>query len=166
MREAVADDLDSLHLIFGSNPDFLKLREDIAEGGYDLASVKRYWELAMLDAARHLLVVIEKETGANVGLLDFVDESPADGRPWIGLVLIHHSLQRRGLGAEAVMAIAAHLGSLGHKTLRMAVIERNESGLAFADSVGFEIRKTIKAPTSPTEQAVLLELQLPEPSPY
>ncbi len=137
LREVGADDLRDVHGVFGSNPDFLALREEMAP--YDLESVTRYWEMATLDPARHVLLVVHQDTGAVVGVLDFVDQSPADGRPWIGLVMIHGDHQRRGLGTEAVHAVARFAGSSGHRGVRMAVIEENESGLAFARHVGFEI---------------------------
>ncbi len=140
MREVVADDVELLHQVFESNQDFLAFREDIASapGGYDLASVERYWEMARLDPNRHLLMVEDKATGASVGLVDLVSRSPADGLPWIGLVMTHRSYQRRGVASEAMGAVTAHLATQGHPAVRMAVIEGNEVGLSFARRVGFE----------------------------
>ena len=125
-----------MHRVFASNPDFLQLREEMAP--YDLESVTRYWEAATLGPGRHVLVVVHKDTGIVIGVLDFVDQSPADGRPWIGLVTIHRDHQRRGFGTEVVHAVAGFVGSHGHHGVRMAVIEDDETGLAFARHVGFE----------------------------
>ncbi len=136
LREVDSGDLQDLHRVFASNPDFLQLREEIAS--YDLASVARYWEVASFDPGRHVLLVVHKNTGIAIGLLDFVDQSPTDGKPWIGLVMIHQGHQRHGFGTEAVHAVTDLIGSRGHRKLRMAVIEDNEQGLAFARHLGFE----------------------------
>lgn len=162
----MADDLEHVCLIFQSNPDFLALREDIAAspGGYDLASVKRYWELATLDPERHLLVAADKETGATMGLVDFVSQSPADGLPWIGLVITHRSHQRLGVGSEALRAVASYLASQEHPAVRMAVTDGNETGLKFAHSFGFADYGTATTPTpGTTRRIVLMELLLSPP---
>lgn len=136
LREVDTGDLQDVHRVFASNPDFLQSREEMAP--YDLESVTRYWEVATLDPGRHVLVVVHKNTGIVIGVMDFVDQSPADGKPWIGLVMIHRGHQRHGFGTEAVHAVAGFVGSQGHRGVRMAVIEDNETGLAFARHVGFE----------------------------
>ena len=163
LREAEAADLEHIHRVFLSNPDFLELRPDIAaSGGYDLASVRRYWEGAQLDPVRHVLVVVDGETGKSVGLIDFVTESLADGYPWIGLVLVHRDRQRNSIGTEAVAAVAANLREEGHPVVRMAVIEGNEVGLAFARSVGF-VAVTDAPTVSPEARVVVMELDLSVP---
>jgi RimJ/RimL family protein N-acetyltransferase len=164
LRESTAEDVDLIHRLFASNPEFLSLRADIAssEDGYDRESVRNYCDLATLDPERHLLVAVDKESKEAVGIVDFVDESPADGLPWIGLVLIDGAQQRRGFGAEAVGAVAAHLESAGYGSLRVAVLRRNEPGLGFARSIGFVAYDTIAAPISQhTQRVVLMEMALP-----
>jgi RimJ/RimL family protein N-acetyltransferase len=136
LREVDRGDLQDVHRVFASNPDFLRLREEVAP--YDLESVTRYWEVATLDPERHVLLVVHENTGIVIGVLDFVDQSPADGKPWIGLVMIDHSHHRQGFGTEAVRAVASFVGSQGRRGVRMAVMEDNETGLAFARHVGFE----------------------------
>lgn len=163
-RDVVASDIERLYEIFRGNPEFLMLRDDISDGGggYDLASVARYYESAMLDPARYLLVIVDKATDAAVGLVDFVEESPADGRPWIGLVVIHRSVQRQGLGSEAVKAVLGALGSAGHPAAHMAVMQANASGVAFAESTGFVAYGAATVPTSQgTQHVVLMEKVLP-----
>lgn len=163
LKEAEPADLEHMYHVFSSNPDFLEIRPDIAAtGGYDLASVRRYWEGARLDPRRHVLAVLDGETNETIGLIDFVTESPTDGYPWIGLVLVHRSRQRHGIGTEAVATVAAHLRAEGHPAVRMAAIEGNEAGLAFAGSVGFEA--VTEAETTGTEARVLvMELDLAAP---
>ena len=158
LREAERADLPDVHGMFASNPEFLALRDDIAS--YDLAAVTRYWEMATLDPDRHVLVIVDKEAGAPVGLVDFARRSPADGLPWIGLVMTHGHHQGRGVGTEAVRAVTDHLASEGHTAVRMAVVEGNEAGLEFARRVGFEAYGHSAAPMGTPGQVVLLELPL------
>lgn len=157
LREVDTGDLQDVHRVFASNADFLQLREEIAS--YDLQSVTRYWEAASLDPDRHVLLVVHKNTGIVIGLLDFVDQSPTDGKPWIGLVMIHTGHQRRGFGTEAVHAVTDLVGSRGHHTVRMAVIDDNETGLAFARHVGFEASwRAGTAVEGTNERVTLMEL--------
>ncbi len=155
LREAEAADLEDMHRVFASDPKLVEIRPDIAaEGGYDLASVRRYWEVALLDPVRHVLVIERHATGEVIGVLDFVTESPTDGFAWIGLLLIHGDHQRRGLGAEALGAVTEHLAEAGHTAVRMAVMEGNEVGLEFALRMGFA--ELAEAPTMATERRALV----------
>jgi len=147
--------------VFRSNPEFLSLRDNVSAtaGGYDQTSVKQYWELATLDPQRHLMLVVETATGAAVGLVDFVDQSPFDGLPWIGLVMIHRRCQRRGAGTEALNGVANHLASQGSPAVRMGVFQSDEAGLELARRCGFEPYGSAQVPTLETAQeVVLLEL--------
>ena len=149
LREATADDLEVVLSVFRSNPEFLSLRDNVSAtaGGYDQTSVKNYWELATLDPQRHVMLV------------DFVDQSPFDGLPWIGLVMIHRRCQRRGAGTEALNGVATHLASQGSPAVRMGVFQSNEAGLELARRCGFEPYGSAQAPTLETAQeVVLLEL--------
>ena len=167
LREVEAEDLEDIYAVFESNPEFLALREDVAalSGGYDRAAVKSYWEGAMLEPQRHLLLVAEAESKVTVGLVDFVDQSPADGMPWIGLVIVHRAHQRCGVGSAALRAVATYLATWGHPAVRMAVIEANDAGLAFARSSGFKDFASASVLTKTgIRQALLLELALSVPS--
>lgn len=158
LREVGIGDLRELHRVFVSNPEFLSMREEIAT--YDLESVTRYWEAATLDPERHVLLVVHKNTGIVIGLVDFVEQSPADGKPWIGLVMIHRDHQRRGFGTEAVHAVTDLVGSQGHRGVRMGVIADNEAGLAFARRVGFEAFGQAGATAEGNRRVSLMELMV------
>lgn len=138
--EVAHADLEDVQRVFASNPGFLAQRPELAgaPGGYDVAAVREFWERAQLDPTRHVLRVSDRATGATVGVVDFVEWSPVDGLPWIGLVLIHGEQQRRGLGSDVVRTLANHLAPT-HAAVRMAVMAKNEGGLAFARSVGFRL---------------------------
>ena len=159
LREVGSGDLHDVHRVFASNPDFLQLRAETAL--YDLESVTRYWEAATLEPGRHVLVVVHRDTGIAIGLVDFVEQVSADGEPWIGLVMILRGQQRHGFGTEAVHAVADVVGSQGHRGVHMAVLEANETGLAFARQVGFEAYgQADVAAEGTTRRVALMELMV------
>ena len=135
LRDAVSGDLVDLQEVFASNADFLAMRREFAR--YDLEAVARYWDAAVLDPVRHIFVVVDKRSRIVIGLVDFVDQSPADDMPWIGLVMVRRDQQRQGYAREAVQAIKDLVASRGHGGVRMAVMEDNEAGSAFALELGF-----------------------------
>ena len=105
--------------------------------------------------------MIDRATNSTVGLVDFVEELPADGLPWIGLVIVDHPAQRQGLGSEALTTVIAGLGSASHPTVHMAVMEANAPCLTFAESIGFTAYDTATAATSRgTQSVILMELRL------
>lgn len=158
LREVDSSDLEAVHRVFDSNPDFLQFREMMES--YDLDSVTRYWEAASFDSARHVLLVVRKDTGIAIGLLDFIDQSPTDGKPWVGLIMIHDEHQRHGFGTEAVRAVTDLVGSRGHRSVRMAVITGNEKGSAFARHVGFEAYGQAGAREEGAHEVALMELSI------
>ena len=94
---------------------------------------------------RHTCMLRLREGGNRVGLLDWMDENPNDGSPWIGLVMIHADHQRRGLAAETIGGLAEHGRAAGWTRLREGVIEGNEAGMALALGVG--MREVERSPT-------------------
>ena len=163
LKEATIGDHRRIHRIFASNPDFLSLRRDIADTptGYDLESVARYCETAMFDAARHLLLAVDKTSGEPIGLIDFVEASPADGHPWIGLILVGGDHHHQGYGSEMVGAICRRLKSTGKSSVRVAVLESNQPGQEFLGRLGFRPYDAAAITTTPESgPAILMERQL------
>ena len=163
LKEATIGDHRRIHGIFASNPSFLSLRRDIADSptGYDLESVARYCETAMFDAARHLLLAVDKSSGDAIGLIDFVEISPADGHPWIGLILVGGKYHRQGYGSEMVRSVCHRLESTGCADVRVAVLEENQQGREFLDRLGFTPYDAAAIATTPESgPAILMEKQL------
>lgn len=140
LREATDEDVAAVESLFASNPDFVALRSDIAGSGagYSREAVRDYCRAATIDPTRCLLAVDNLSTNQTVGIIDFVETSPADNVPWIGFVLVDGAQQRNGFGSEAVFALMDRLRSGGAQVVRMATLPNNPVGLAFASSLGFE----------------------------
>lgn len=163
LKEATIGDHRRIHRLFASNPSFLSLRRDIADTptGYDVESVARYCETAMFDAARHLLIAVDRSTDEPIGLVDFVEASPADGHAWLGLILVAGEHHRQGYGSEMVRAICGRLGANGCPKVRVAVLEDNQPGREFLAELGFAPYDAAPIATTPESgPAVLMEKQL------
>jgi RimJ/RimL family protein N-acetyltransferase len=169
VREVAAADLEAILAVYLGNPDYLELTEGSAgeAGHYDLGMLERDLAMAQMTPGRVFAGVFDRESGEAVGILDWMDENPNDGKPWLGLIMIYAERQRQGLAAEALEGLAEHLRRRGIFLLREGVIESNVAGRALADRLGFELveRKTIKLASG--EQPILvLERRLADtPSP-
>jgi len=118
--------------------------------------LERDFAIAQTTPGRTFAGAFDRETSDAVGVLDWLDENPNDGKPWLGLIMIHADRQRQGLGAEAFEGLADHLRRRGIFVLREGVIESNAAGRALADRLGFELveRRTMKLASG--EQSILV----------
>jgi RimJ/RimL family protein N-acetyltransferase len=129
------NDLQLLHEVFRSNPQHLEW----AEGGeYELETLREDWQAARGQKGRHMLALRERDAGALVGVIDYLEVNDADGHPWIGLIMTSADRQREGLAAEAIVAVCEHVHLNWASPIRLAVIDQNTAGLALAVSLGFE----------------------------
>ncbi len=91
--------------------------------------------------ARHL-AVLDAETGAWRGYLNWVEELLAPGVWHIGLFLIDERHQGKGLAAQVLDAWTAHARRLGADWLRLGVVVGNARAEAFWLRQGFqEVRR-------------------------
>ena len=155
IRELSAEDLVAVLSVYLGNTDYLALTSGVAgdPGRYDLESLQRDFVLAGLTPGRHVAGIYLEEGGEPVGVLDWLEENPSDGRPWLGLVMLRPDHKRRGFASEAVYALAERLDG----PLRMGVIARNEAGLAFARRLGFRPVEAVAARMNTTEDVVVYE---------
>ena len=163
VRELAAEDLEAVLDVYLSNPGYLELTEGSAgeAGHYDLGMLERDLAIAQSTPGRVFAGVFDRASGETVGVLDWMDENPNDGKPWLGLIMIRRERQREGLAVEAFEGLAEHLRRRGIFVLREGVIESNEPGRALAERLGFELveRRTMKLGSG--EQPILvLELRL------
>ncbi|MFE9880303.1 GNAT family N-acetyltransferase [Streptomyces sp. NPDC005784] len=73
-----------------------------------------------------------------VGLLCLLDRHPTDGRPWIGLLLVHGSLHRTGVGRLLAGLVEERFRREGRDGIRLAVLENTPASLAFWSSLGWQ----------------------------
>jgi RimJ/RimL family protein N-acetyltransferase len=161
--EVDEEDIAELLEVHLSNQAYLDLTEGSggAAGAYDRGMLERDLAMSDMTPGRHTAALRLRDGGACVGVLDWMDENPNDGVPWIGLVMVHAEYQRRGLAAEAITGLADHGRSAGWMRLREGVLEGNDAGMALARSLGMrEVeRKPHKVAAGELELAVM-ELEL------
>ncbi|MET8509174.1 GNAT family N-acetyltransferase [Streptomyces sp. NPDC004787] len=76
--------------------------------------------------------------GDCVGLLCLLDRHPADGYPWIGLLMVHGRQHRLGIGRQLTETVEERFRKQGHNGIRLAVLENTPKSLAFWTSMGWQ----------------------------
>ncbi|WP_331755647.1 GNAT family N-acetyltransferase [Streptomyces sp. NBC_01643] len=123
--------------LYASNPKYCR-----AAGEYDPENVR----------ADRVEADLREEAGTNgcdvllardaqgqiVGLLCLLDCHPTDGYPWIGLLLVHGSLHRKGIGRLLVDLVEDQFRSKHRNGIRLAVLENNPSALTFWSSLSWQ----------------------------
>lgn len=143
LAEVTPELLPELLQVFTSNPFYVGMTE--GPEGYDLAKLQRDWQLAAATPGRHMWAICRKCDGAAVGMVDFLQENPSDGLPWIGLLIIRGELQGQGYGTEALEALFDHFRrDRGWKALRIGVIAQNAPALAWWQRRGFKPIGTVR----------------------
>jgi len=138
--EVAEEDVPELLDVYLSNPAYLELTEGSGgvAGAYDRGMLERDLAMSTLTPGRHTAVLRLRDDGACVGVLDWMDENPNDGAPWLGLIMIHADRQHLGLAGEAVAGLAEHGRAAGWTRLREGVLEGNDAGMALARSAGMD----------------------------
>lgn len=163
IAQARPEQLPDLLPVFLSHPGYLQLAEGTAgqPGLYDISKLQRDWQVANITPGRWLAGIYVKPQQVAVGVLDFMEENPGDGLPWVGLLMVHAEHQGRGYAREALGALLERGRRRGWTVLRAGILRQNRAGLAFARRMGFrevgggrEVGATGGAPT------VILELSL------
>lgn len=105
--------------------------------GFDLADAERYLAVEAGRANGHCLALVERATGSVMGSASLVVPNPADGVPWIGLLIIRADRQNRGLGREAAVALERTLARDGWPEVRLAVLAANPRARRFWERLGY-----------------------------
>ncbi|MFD6415161.1 GNAT family N-acetyltransferase [Streptomyces sp. NPDC060194] len=122
--------------LYASNPEYCR-----ASGEYDPEDVRADRVEADLreeagTEGREVLGVRDG-LGRLVGLVCLLDRHPADGYPWIGLLLVHGSRRGTGVGRFLVERIEDRFRGEDRGGVRLAVLESNPSALGFWSSQGW-----------------------------
>jgi RimJ/RimL family protein N-acetyltransferase len=162
VRELAEDDLEAAFEIYASNPSYLELTSGAGgePGLYDLEMLQRDFVVAQMTPGRRMAGIFLKESDEPVGVLDWMEENPSDGKPWIGLLIVHADRQRRGIAVEAFEGLAERLRQGGVDTVRAAVIARNPAGHALVRRLRFEPVATTTMRMTSEEEVLVFERAL------
>jgi RimJ/RimL family protein N-acetyltransferase len=136
IRRARWADALALAEVFSSNPEFLRTSWAI-RGGFDAAAAARYVDMESRRQNGLCLTVIERATHRIVGSAALLVPNPADGVPWIGLLIIAGDHQGAGLGAEAAQALERFLAERGWAEVRLGVLIANPRARRFWERLGY-----------------------------
>lgn len=141
--------VQALYQVYQSNKDYLQLTEGTGDGVgvYTEEQMLRDFQLAEW-MGRKTLGIFLRERMKLIGVLEYMEQAE-DGRPWIGLIMIHGRDQRCGFGSEALSAFLRRAQDRGWHEIRAAVMEENHAALKFLDHLRFE-RYAVKQKRTPS----------------
>ncbi|MDX2603036.1 bifunctional GNAT family N-acetyltransferase/NUDIX hydrolase [Streptomyces caniscabiei] len=64
---------------------------------------------------------------------------PADPDPWIGLLLVDATVQRRGYGRQLATLVEERFRQAGRDAVRLAALDNNPGALSFWTALGYEV---------------------------
>lgn len=118
--------------IMNSHPDYNLL----ADGKRILDEqdlLKEHEEGNDLNKERFLI----EEKGEYIGIIDFIMKNPRDGKPWLGLLIIHKLWIRQALAEKALAMYEAMMIKRGITEVRLGCFAANQPGLSFWTKQGF-----------------------------
>ncbi|MBT2679420.1 GNAT family N-acetyltransferase [Bacillus sp. ISL-35] len=93
-----------------------------------------------LEKERYLIEV----EGKYIGIIDFIMKNPRDGKPWLGLLIIHKAWTRQSLAEKALSMYEEMMKKRGIPEVRLGCFAGNQPGLSFWKKQGFKQVKQIK----------------------
>jgi ribosomal protein S18 acetylase RimI-like enzyme len=123
--------------LYASNPDYWR-----AAGEYDPENIQADLVEADLreeSSTEGCEVLLARDAqGQLVGVLCLLDRHPTDGHPWIGLLMVHGNVRRKGIGRLLADLVEERFRSEDRDGIRLAVLENNPAALAFWSSLGWK----------------------------
>ncbi|MCM2412597.1 GNAT family N-acetyltransferase [Streptomyces sp. RKAG290] len=123
--------------LYASNPEYCR-----AAGEYDPENIPAERVEADLreEAGTPGCEVLLARDGRErlAGILCLLDRHPTDGHPWIGLLMVHGSLRREGIGRLLASWAEERFREEGRDGIRLAVLENNPGALTFWSSLGWQ----------------------------
>jgi RimJ/RimL family protein N-acetyltransferase len=162
IRELREEDLEAVLPVYTSNAAYLALTEGSGgePGRYELDMLERDFVVAQMTPGRTMAAIFLKGADEPIGVLDWMEENPADGKPWVGLLIMRADHQRRGFASETFDGFVERLRACGVRAVRAGVIERNAGARAFARRLGFEPISSTAMRMVSTEKVIVLERKL------
>lgn len=132
--------LTELTALYASNHVFHALSGDFPDP-HDIRPEQVAAALADELAVPGAQVLVARSEGRAVGVGVTLDQhpDPADPDPWIGLLMVDARQQRAGHGREFASRVEERFRAAGRTGVRLAVLDGNDTGLAFWRALGYEV---------------------------
>ncbi|MDQ7843351.1 MAG: GNAT family N-acetyltransferase [Armatimonadota bacterium] len=131
-------DVPALQELFEQSQEYFELEFGLPPGPSEAHST-----FIALPEGKHyedkLLIGLFEADDILAGVLDVIRDYPAAGEWSIGLMLLHPSRRRQGVGSEVFSAFEKWAASQGARRIRIGVLEHNQQALRFFQRVGFDI---------------------------
>lgn len=144
LREAIASDLPELLPVYRSH----EADGDHADHGHALRRLVHEWRVLETLKTHHTLAIYRRTDAAGpggepIGVLDYMEESPQTGIPWLGLIMVHRSHLHQGIAREALQTLFAYGASLGWTRLGTGIPLSDLEARSFLEHFGFaEVGRT------------------------
>ncbi len=112
---------------------------NLLENGREERTLKEMEEEFLNPMTNSFLVKMNNEY---VGVLDYLAENPKDHYPWLGLLMIHHDHQGKGIGKMAYSLFEHKARKAGMQIVRLAVLTENIPAKAFWEAQGYKRYET------------------------
>jgi GNAT superfamily N-acetyltransferase len=132
--------LTELTALYASNHEFYALSGDFPDPD-DIRPEQVATALADEFVNPDVEVLLARSAGRLVGMAITLAHhpDPADPDPWIGLLLVDASEQRKGYGRELATHVEERFHKAGRHAVRLAALDNNPKALAFWTALGYEV---------------------------
>ncbi|WP_407078181.1 GNAT family N-acetyltransferase [Streptomyces sp. NPDC001642] len=132
--------LTELTTLYASNHAFHALSGDFPDPA-DIRPEQVATALADELADPDVEVLLARSAGHLIGIAITLatHPAPADGDPWIGLLMIDATQQQQGYGRQLASLVETRLRASGRTAVRLAVLDNNPDALTFWTTLGYHI---------------------------
>ncbi|MGP4046410.1 GNAT family N-acetyltransferase [Streptomyces sp. 2A115] len=132
--------LTELTALYASNREFYALSGDFPDPD-DIRPEQVATALAGEFVHPDVEVLLARSAGQLVGVAITLAHhpDPTDPDPWIGLLLVAASEQRKGYGRELAARVEERFRAAGRDAVRLAALDNNPKALTFWTALGYEI---------------------------
>ncbi|KGX85558.1 GNAT family N-acetyltransferase [Pontibacillus litoralis] len=130
---------DTLYIaeeIWNSNPEYIEV-----EHGESYRTSEQIEEELLHHDTTSLFVKLDD---TYIGIINYMDNNPNDGYPWLGLLMIHRDYQGYMFGTQAYLTFRQQIQDKGMRALRLGILPTNKRAEIFWRSLGFTFVCEIK----------------------
>jgi ribosomal protein S18 acetylase RimI-like enzyme len=130
-------EIGELHAVCAANRPYWRRSGDLDPENITVAAVTQMLRDDLAEDGTELRIARDG-AGRLVGFAEILPAHPADGDPWIGLLLVDGRQRRHGHGRAITTALEDRFRDEGADRVGLAVLEDNTEALAFWTALGYQ----------------------------